>query len=140
MIVVEKIGEVVDREWNFEIRKKSQDYYGYELKVEKKPTESFAYVHKLEGSMKATMADAMGKVGLKKIVKPSSIVIIKVNLCGGFYKILASQTPLKAIDALTDELMDIVDNRKIFSKHRQKSFSDFFPSKKNGKFFSIKFS
>lgn len=112
--VQQKIGDVVYETWNYEIRKKDGAYYGYELKADKKPTESFAYVHKIEGDMHESMARAMDKVGLKKVIKPSSKVIIKVNLCGGFYKIRASQTPLKGVDALTDYLLDVVSNKQIF--------------------------
>ncbi len=112
--MVEKIGDVVYEAWNFEIRKRGKEFYGYELKGTKKPTESFSYIHKIEGTMHETMARAMEKVQLKKFVSPSSKVIIKVNLCGGFYKIRASQTPLKGVDGLTDVLMDIVPNTHIF--------------------------
>jgi len=112
--MVEKVGEMVYKTWNFEIRKRTNEYYGYELKANTRPTQSFAYIHKIEDGMYESMAQAMEKVKLSKIVKPSSNVIIKVNLCGGFYKIRASQTPLKGVDALTDVLMDIVPNTQIF--------------------------
>ncbi len=112
--VVEKIGEIIYKTWNYEIRKEGHEYYGYEYKVKEKPTKSFAYIHKIEGEMHETMAEAMDKVGLSKIVNPSNNVIIKVNLCGGFKKIVASQTPLKVTEALVDKLLDIVDNRRIF--------------------------
>ena len=110
----EKIGDLVYKTWNYEIRKKEGKYYGYEMKANKKPTESFAYVHKIEGNMNETMVQAMEKVDLKKIAKDKKFAVIKVNLCGGFYKILASQTPLKGVDALTDYLMDTFSSEQIF--------------------------
>ncbi len=112
--MLQQIGKPVYETWNYKITKEKSVYYGYETKATKKPTDSFAYVHKIEGTMKQSMAEAMDKVELKKIVKPSDKVIVKVNLCGGFYKIRASQTPLKGVDALTDVLMDIVPNTQIF--------------------------
>lgn len=110
----EKIGDLVYTAWNFEIRKKNDDYFGYEMKGDKKASDSFAYIQKIEDDVKEAMAIAMDKVGLKKIIKPSNEVIIKVNLCGGFPKIVASQTPLKGVESLVDKLLDMVDNTKIF--------------------------
>lgn len=110
----EKIGMIVYKTWNFEIRKKTDKYYGYELKSTKKPTNSFAYIHKIEEEMHESMIHAMDKVELKKIAAKKKYAIVKVNLCGGFYKIKASQTPLKGVNALTDYLLDIFDKKEIF--------------------------
>ncbi|MHA1265468.1 MAG: DUF362 domain-containing protein [Candidatus Helarchaeota archaeon] len=112
--VQERLGEVVWKTWNYEIRRENGKLYGYELKAAQKPTESWAYIHKIEENMKDSMADAMNKIGIEKIVQPSDKVIIKVNLCGGFYKILASQTPLRAVEGLVERLRDIVPNTQIF--------------------------
>lgn len=109
--MIEKVGELIYQTWNYEIRRADGNYYGYELKVTKKPTESFAYVHKIEDDMKKSMANAMDTVGLDKLVK-NRRVIIKVNLCGGFPRIIASQTPLKPIDALTDQLLEMMGGEK----------------------------
>lgn len=112
--VQERVGEVVWKTWNYEIRKKTGKYYGYELKAIRKPTESWAYIHKIEGEIEQSMEEAMDNIAIQQIVKPTDSVIIKVNLCGGFHKILASQTPLKAVDGLTERLMDIIPNTQIF--------------------------
>ena len=111
---MEKVGELIEKTWNYEIRKQDGDYYGYELKAVKKPTESFSYIHQIEDNVEESMAIAMDTIGLKQIVKPSNRVIIKVNLCGGFPKIIASQTPVRPIDALTDKLLEIIDSERLF--------------------------
>jgi uncharacterized protein (DUF362 family) len=110
----EKHGEVIYRTWNYEIRKEKDTYYGYELKATKKPTTSFSYIHKIEGEMPNAVSLAMDKIELNKIVKSSDRVIIKVNLCGGFKNILASQTPLKLVEGLVDKLRNIIDNKRIY--------------------------
>ena len=113
-LLIEKVGALIDKTWNYEIRKQDGDYYGYELKAVKKPTESFSYIHKIEDNVEESMANAMDTIGLKQIVQPSNRVIIKVNLCGGFPKIIASQTPVRPMDALTDKLLEIIDSERLF--------------------------
>lgn len=110
----EKAGNLVYKTWNYEIRKQDDQYYGYELKVTKKPTESFAYIQKIGDDMKKSMTDAMTTIELQKIVKPSKRVIIKVNLCGGFPKIIASQTPIQPVTALVENLLEIVESSRLF--------------------------
>ncbi len=109
-----RIGKIVHSAWNYEIRKADENYYGYENSVTSKPSESFAYIHKIEGSMEDTMRKAMQKVGLKNIIKPGDKVAIKVNLCGGFPEVIASQTPVKGVEGLIDYLLTFMDNKDIY--------------------------
>jgi uncharacterized protein (DUF362 family) len=112
--LIERVGNLVYKTWNYEIRKQDGEYYGYESKVFKKPTESFSYIQKIGDNIEESMANAMDIIGLKKLVQSSNRVIIKVNLCGGFPKIIASQTPIRPVTALVDELLEIVDNSRLF--------------------------
>ena len=112
--MIERVGNLVYKTWNYEIRKQDGEYYGYESKVFKKPTESFSYIQKIGDNIEESMANAMDIIGLKKLVQSSNRVIIKVNLCGGFPKIIASQTPIRPVTALVDELLEIVDNSRLF--------------------------
>ncbi|MHA1785911.1 MAG: DUF362 domain-containing protein [Candidatus Helarchaeota archaeon] len=111
----ERLGKILYRCWNYEIRKDGKDYYGYENDItSKRELKSFVYIHEIKKPRIKSMAQAMDKVGLKKIIKPSNRVAIKVNLCGGFPGIMASQTPLKGVEGLLDYLLSFMDNDHIF--------------------------
>ena len=113
-LLKERRGKIKYKTWNYEVRQDGKEFYGYENKVTSNPRKPFSYIHKIEGSIYDSIKKAMDKVELKKIVKPGNKVAIKVNLCGGFPDVLASQTSVKGVEGLIDYLLTFMDSKNIF--------------------------
>ena len=112
--MIKRCGEIIHECWNYDIRKDGKQYFGYENKVTSNPRKPFAYVHAIKEPMEESIKKAMNKINLKKIIKPGNRVAIKVNLCGGFPDVIASQTPLKGVEGLIEYLLDFMDSSHVF--------------------------
>ncbi|NHI93316.1 MAG: DUF362 domain-containing protein [Candidatus Lokiarchaeota archaeon] len=110
----QKHGDIIYTGWNYEVRRDGDKYFGYEKKVATNPRKSFAYIHALETSIEESIKEAMNKIKLKNMIKSTNRVAIKVNLCGGFPQVIASQTPLKGVEGLIDYLLDFMDSSQIY--------------------------
>ncbi|MHC1591589.1 MAG: DUF362 domain-containing protein [Candidatus Helarchaeales archaeon] len=111
---MKKSGRRLYSHWNYEIWKDGEEYIGYEIEVKDNLPKSFLYIHQLGDPVPESVHEAMDHVKLNQIISHDDHVAIKVNLCGGFPGIIASQTPLRVVSGLLDKILEICDPEQVF--------------------------
>ncbi|MHA1145188.1 MAG: DUF362 domain-containing protein [Candidatus Helarchaeota archaeon] len=109
-----KVGKLLYSHWNYEIWKDGNDYYGYETEIKEKWSDSFLYMHELQDPIVESVHESMDYINLDQIIKKDDHVAIKVNLCGGFPGIVASQTPLRVVKGVLEKVLAICDHERVF--------------------------
>ncbi|MHA1405444.1 MAG: hypothetical protein ACTSSI_16895 [Candidatus Helarchaeota archaeon] len=109
-----KVGKLLYSHWNYEIWKDGNDYYGYETEIKEKWSDSFLYIHELQDPIVESVHESMDYINLNQIIKKDDHVAIKVNLCGGFPGIVASQTPLRVVKGVLEKVLAICDHERVF--------------------------